>query len=198
MVEDRSQLLASEPTRRTREHVREHKREHEQAQLAELLNETRILLPGTEVFLGFLTTLPFTQHFASLDGPRRAVYVATFFSTVLALVLFVVPASYHRLARPILHKERFKTFANRFLVAGLVPMSLAIVLATYLVSYVVLDGAAPWLAAAVALLIAVVWWAAPLARMHDHLGPNRRIAPDPPEERSGKRRVAKTPLRDTS
>ena len=159
--------------------------EHEQAQLTELLNETRILLPGTEVFLGFLTTLPFTTHFGQLDGPRRAVYVATFFSTVSALVLFVAPASYHRLARPIRHKERFKTFANRFLVAGLVPMSIAIVLATYLVSHVVIERAAPWLAGAIAVLIVAVWWAAPLVRMHDHLARRSRIAPDPPEERAG-------------
>ena len=163
---------------------RRHEREHEQVQLTELLNETRILLPGTEVFLGFLTTLPFTQHFGQLDGPRRWVYVATFFSTVLALVLFVVPASYHRLARPIRHKERFKTFANRFLVAGLVPMSVAIVLATYLVSYVVLNGAAVYLAGAIAVLIVLVWWAAPLVRMHDHLGARRRSAP--PSRRSGR------------
>lgn len=155
--------------------------EHDQVQLTELLNETRILLPGTEVFLGFLTTLPFTSHFAQLDGPRRWVYVATFFSTVLALVLFVVPASYHRLARPIRHKERFKTFANRFLVAGLVPMSIAIVLATYLVSFVALNGAAPWLAGAIAVLILAVWWAAPIVRMHDSFAKERRIAPAPPE-----------------
>lgn len=165
-------------------HTREEASEHEKVQLTELLNETRILLPGTEVFLGFLTTLPFTSHFAQLDEPRRWVYVATFFSTVLALVLFVVPASYHRLARPIRHKERFKTFANRFLVAGLVPMSLAIVLATYLVSYVALNGAAPWLAGAIAVLIVVVWWAAPLVRMHDSFVKERRIAPAPLEERS--------------
>lgn len=164
---------ASEHPRTSR--AKERKREHE-AKLTELLNETRILLPGTEVFLGFLTTLPFTQHFGQLDGPRRWVYVATFFSTVLALVLFVVPASYHRLARPIRHKDRFKAFANRFLVAGLVPMSVAIVLATYLVSYVALNGAAVYLAGAIAVLILLVWWAAPLVRMHDHLGASRRSA----------------------
>ncbi len=137
------------------------------AGLSELLNETKILLPGTEVFLGFLTTLPFTEHFGHLDEPRRIVYMCTFCATLLSLILFVMPAAYHRIARPIRHKERFKNFANRFLVAGLVPMSLSMVLAMYLVAFMVLDGIAIYLASAFAVLIAGIWWAIPLLRGHD-------------------------------
>jgi hypothetical protein len=140
-----------------------------QPALTELLNEIRILLPGTEVFLGFLATLPFTDRFSELDGPRRIAYIATFLSTILSLVLFVVPAAYHRLARPIRNKERFKLLANRFLIAGLVPMSLSMVLATYLVTHVVAPVAAVYLAAFIGLLILVVWWVIPLVRAHNRM-----------------------------
>lgn len=148
-------------------------------QLTELLNETRILLPGTEVFLGFLTTLPFTSHFAELDGPRRVVYMCTFFSTLLSFVLFVLPAAYHRICRPIEHKERFKTFANRFLVAGLVPMSISMVLACYLVTYEVLNGFALYISGVFALLILTIWWVIPLTRAHDR----ERTSMEPPSRR---------------
>jgi hypothetical protein len=144
--------------------------EGDRAKLTELLTETRILLPGTEVFLGFLATLPFSQHFGQLDHARRVVYICTFLATLLALILFVVPASYHRLARPIRHKERFKSFANKFLVAGLVPMSIAMVLASYLITYVVLNRAALAVASVVGSLIVLVWWVVPLIRAHDRWG----------------------------
>ena len=85
-----------------------------------------------------------------------------------------MPAAYRRLARPIRHKEHFKVFANRFLVAGLVPMSVAMVLAAYLVSSVVIDGVAVYFAAAIALLIASVWWIVPMLRMHDRVGRHQR------------------------
>ncbi|HVH41070.1 MAG TPA: DUF6328 family protein [Labilithrix sp.] len=166
--------------------------EREQAKLTELLNETRILLPGTEVFLGFLATMPFTQRFVSLDTTRRWVFICTFCSTVLSLVLFVVPAAYHRIARPIRHKERFKTFANGFLIAGLVPMSLSIVLATYLVTYLVLDGVSLYIAGALATLVLIVWWTVPLLRLHDHY-PSRQEQDDEPPPAATNERSASAP-----
>jgi hypothetical protein len=146
--------------------------------LEDLLTETRILLPGTQVFLGFLTTLPFANRFGDLDLLRRATFICTFIATVLALVLFVVPAAYHRLSRPIEHKKRFKAFANRFLIAGLVPLSISMVLTTYLITFMVMRNFALLLAGVIALLIAAVWWAAPLLRLHDRLAPA-----DPPAAR---------------
>ncbi len=135
--------------------------------LVDLLNETRILLPGTEVFLAFLMTMPFTERFRLLDGLQRMIYLGTFFCTLLALVCFILPAAYHRIARPIHHKERFKAMANVFIVAGLAPLSIAIVLVTWLVTSIVAPGIAPIGAASMALLICAVWWGVPLLRLHD-------------------------------
>lgn len=174
--------------------------EHDELRLA--LNEARILLPGTEVFLGFLATLPFSQHFHGLDHPRRVVYICTFFATLLALILFVVPVAYHRIARPIHHVERFKELASKFLVAGLVPMSLSMILASVLVSYVVIDGLAIYLASAIAFLIAVFWWVMPLVRFHDRI-PRRRddeLADGPAAsvERAIPRPTAQAPARTSA
>lgn len=135
--------------------------------LVELLSETRIILPGTEVFLAFLMTLPFTQRFGSLDDQQRLVYLATFFATLLALACFVAPAAYHRIARPIRNKARFKAFATTLLVIGLAPASVAFVLVTYLVSSVVFPGAAVAAASVMAGLIVGLWWLVPILRIHD-------------------------------
>jgi hypothetical protein len=143
--------------------------------LTNLLNETRILLLGTQVFLGFLATVAFTQPFAALDRSRRFVYLCTFTTTLFALILFVVPAAYHRLARPVKHKDRFKAFANWFLVAGLVPMSVSMILVAYLVAYVAFPDLALFLCMGVAALIVGTWWATPLLRLHDRFPGNRPL-----------------------
>lgn len=140
------------------------------ANLTELLTETRIILPGTEVFLAFLMTMPFTARFGLLDDSQRLVFMSTFFATLLAVACFVAPAAYHRIARPIRHKARFKVFANRFIVAGLAFASVAFVLVTYLVTSVVAPTARTIAAAAMAVVILTLWWVVPLVRAHDFLG----------------------------
>lgn len=137
------------------------------ASLTELLTETRIILPGTEVFLAFLMTLAFTARFETLDAEQRLVYLSTFFATLLGLACFVAPAAYHRIARPIRDKRRFKVFANALLVTGLAPLSIAFVLVTYLVTSVVFPPARTVAAGVMAALIVTLWWAVPLARLHD-------------------------------
>lgn len=146
----------------------------EAANLTELLTETRIILPGTEVFLGFLMTLPFTARFAELDAEQRLVYLSTFFATLLAVACFVAPAAYHRIARPIRHKARFKVFANSFIVAGLAFASASFVLVTYLVTSVVAPHTKTLAAAVMSVVILTLWWVVPLIRAHDFIPSRRR------------------------
>jgi hypothetical protein len=166
------QRSRSMTTARHDEH--EHTSEEETGDLQELLAETRILLPGTEVFLGFLATLPFSNRFAQLGRGEQEVYIATFFATMLAFVCFVTPAAYHRLARPIHHKAAFKRFANTFLVIGLAPVSVSVVLASFLVTSVAIGRAhAYFLAAGIAVVVSMLWWVIPLTRAHDRF--TRRV-----------------------
>jgi hypothetical protein len=138
----------------------------EKAKLDDLLHETRILLPGTEVLLGFLVTLPFTERFQETDGRQRVVFLCTFFATLLALVCFMLPAAYHRIARPIRSRLRFKQLANQFLVVGLVPLSISLVTVSWLVVSVVAPRLATLGAIAVGAAVGTLWWAVPLLRAH--------------------------------
>lgn len=151
-------------------------REVDPSNLSELLNETRILLPGTEIFLAFLMTLPFTARFESLDDSQRLVYLTTFFATLAAFACFVAPAAYHRIARPIKDKLRFKVFATTLLIIGLAPASVAFVCVTYLVASVVAPQVAVPSAAVMAGLILVLWWAIPMVRIHDKFPKREKAA----------------------
>lgn len=133
--------------------------------LTDLQQELRILLPGVQTLTAFLVILPFSPGFERLDQTERWVYLATFVCSVSSLILFTAPAAQHRVERPLRNRVRFKDFANRLILIGLVPLSLAIVLATELVvSEVGGSNAGIAAAALAAILIALTWWLIPLNR----------------------------------
>lgn len=132
--------------------------------LTELLQELRVLLPGTQTLTAFLIILPFSSGFADIQRGEKFVYLATFLCSLASLIFFAAPAAQHRLQRPLRDREAFKHRASQMVVAGLVPLSLALVLATQLVLDEVLGSAwLAWIAAgAVAILILIIWWITPL------------------------------------
>ncbi len=138
--------------------------------LSDLLEETRILLPGTQVFAGFLITLPFTNRFGQLTTTQRNLYLVIVVTILFALICFIAPAAYHRLARPIHDKQAFKVLATRLVIVGLVPFSLSTILTSYFIVDVVAGVRAGVL---IALLIAcpilLFWWLFPLIRVHDRV-----------------------------
>ena len=65
-------------------------------QLAELVQELRLVLPGTTVLFGFLLSVPFAARFDSLTTFDRVVYFVAFLAAGLALVSLLAEAGYHR------------------------------------------------------------------------------------------------------
>jgi len=133
--------------------------------LTDLLSELRVLLPGTQTLMAFLIILPFNSRFTEIQDEEKWVYIVTFICAVVSLVCFTTPAVHHRLQRPLRDREAFKNRATRWIIAGLVPLSVAIVLATQLVlSTVILEPWVAWVVAAgIAVMILSIWWIAPIA-----------------------------------
>ena len=52
-------------------------------QLAELLQELRVVLPGVQVLFAFLLTVPFSARFGRLTDTQRGVYVAVLLATAV-------------------------------------------------------------------------------------------------------------------
>lgn len=136
--------------------------EHDPDDLTGMREELRILLPGAQTLTAFLIILPFNQGFGRLQRTEQWVYLATFVCAITSLILFTAPAAQHRLERPLQNRARFKRRSNRLIIAGLVPFSLALILATHLVVNVVIQGLPQLIiTASVALLIGGVWWLLP-------------------------------------
>ncbi|MDQ3693091.1 MAG: DUF6328 family protein [Chloroflexota bacterium] len=134
--------------------------------LGDLLQELRVLLPGAQTLTAFLIILPFNTGFSQIQQQEKLIYLATFLCSVCSLVLFTAPAAQHRLQRPLRDREGFKNSATHLIIAGMIPLSAALILATHLVIAQVLASVwIAWVAAGVvAVLIGLVWWLHPLRR----------------------------------
>ena len=134
-------------------------------ELIELLNELRVALPGVQVLLAFMLTLPFTQRFTILSDLQKGTFVVALLSTSCAIVLFMTPTSYHRLRWREGDKDRILTTSNRLSIAGIALMGVGLVAVVFLI----MDVLASTLAAiavglALAVLIGSLWFALPLIR----------------------------------
>ena len=132
--------------------------------LSDMLEELRILLPGAQVLTAFLIVLPFNNRFDQIRDEEKVVYIITFLCSLLSLVFFTAPAAHHRLQRPLRDRVAFKNSATRLMIAGLVPLSVALVLATQLVlSTVVSERWVSWSVTGVlAVVVVLLWWVFPL------------------------------------
>ena len=81
--------------------------------LSDLLNEIRLLLPGTLLLVAFLIALPFNPGYTRVSQFDNAVYVALFLCAILSLLLFAAPAAQHRLMSPLRDRAAFKRSVNR-------------------------------------------------------------------------------------
>jgi hypothetical protein len=133
------------------------------ADFSDLLQEVRVLMQGAQILTAFLIILPFNTTFTRIQPGEKGVYLATFACALASLIIFTAPAAQHRLEWPLRDRPRFKRFATRMAIIGLIPLSLSLVLATHLiVSQTLGTGQALLAAAAAAVLVGALWWLFPL------------------------------------
>jgi hypothetical protein len=141
-------------------------------QMMELLNELRVALPGVQILFAFLLTVPFAQGFQKVTEAQKDLYFATLLATCAATICLIAPSATHRLRFHKRDRAYLVESANRYLIAGLVFLGIAITLALTLITDYLYDGIVVWLAPAiVVLLIALVWFVRPIARGDKSSGP---------------------------
>jgi hypothetical protein len=134
-------------------------------ELIELLNGLRVILPGVQVLLAFLLTVPFSNGFARATDAERALYFATVLITVGSIGALLAPAAYHRLRFREGDKERMLMTSNVFAIVGLVLLAVATASGVSLITSV-LFGFAPAIAIAAVVLavLGACWFGVPLWR----------------------------------
>ena len=131
-------------------------------QLAELLQELRVALPGVQVLFAFLLTVPFSARFEEASTTQRVVYFLTLLCTGVATVVLMAPVAVHRLRFRQGRKRGIVEIAHRLTLVGLAALGLAVTGAILLVTDVLFGIVTAGVTAGGALvLIVVLWWVVP-------------------------------------
>jgi Family of unknown function (DUF6328) len=134
-------------------------------QMAELLQELRIALPGVQILFAFLLTVPFSARFDRVTSFQRDLFFVTLLATAASTVCLIAPTATHRLRFHQRERAYIVESANRLLIVGLVFLAVAMVGAVTLITDVLygLDGQWVW-PVLVALLLVGTWFVRPLVR----------------------------------
>jgi Family of unknown function (DUF6328) len=131
-------------------------------QMMELLNELRIALPGVQFLFAFLLTVPFAQGFQRVTDVQRTLFYAALMATAASTICLIAPSATHRLRFHQSDRAYVIETANKYTIAGLVFLGIAIVLAIAMVTDFIYDHwivyAAP---AGVAAALAACWFLRP-------------------------------------
>jgi hypothetical protein len=134
-------------------------------QMAELLQELRVALPGVQILFAFLLTVPFAQGFTRVTDFQKNLFFATLLCTAISTACLIAPTATHRLRFHQRDRKYVIEVAHKLTIAGLVFLALAILGALTLITDFLYDGAARWIwPALVAVVIAVLWFVRPLLR----------------------------------
>jgi len=133
--------------------------------LGELLQELRVALPGVQVLFAFLLAVPFQQNFTRITPFEKRVYFATLLCTAMSAALLIAPSSYHRMTFRLQQKQELIHLGNRFTIAGLSFLALAMTGAIVLITDVLFGGVATIVTGiAAASVFGVLWYVLPLRR----------------------------------
>ncbi len=165
MVKDSVVSKDAGATSRNKSGRQESEQERLDRNLAELLGELRVALPGVQVLFAFLLVVPFNTGFTRLTPGQERLYLATLLAAGLASALLIAPTAHHRLTFRLQDKEYLVVAANRFAIAGLCFLALAMIGAIGLVTDVVFSTTVAVVAVALnGLGFGALWIVWPLMR----------------------------------
>jgi Family of unknown function (DUF6328) len=133
--------------------------------LAELLQELRVALPGVQVIFAFLLAVPFQSGFEKITPFQEKVYFVTLLLTAISAALLISPTAYHRMTFRRQQKRHLVFIANRLSIAGISALALAMTGAVMLITDVLFGSTATIVfSAAVLGMFVVLWGLLPLRR----------------------------------
>ena len=126
-------------------------------------DEARMVLPGVQAILGFQLIAVFNQRLHELTGRLQFLHLVAFLFLAVAMGLIMAPAAYHRQAERGCLTRRFVNFASPLLTLSLIPLTVGIVIDTYLLAWLIIGGEMPSLCIAAGLLLFLValWFVVP-------------------------------------
>jgi Family of unknown function (DUF6328) len=123
-----------------------------------VLDESRILILGAQVLVGFHYRAAFERGFQHLPETSQALLLAALGLLLLAFALLIWPAAYHRLVAKGQDTDDLHRFATRVLDGALVPFAVSLAIDLYVATVRLTDHAVAGLAGLAILLAALLGW----------------------------------------
>jgi hypothetical protein len=122
----------------------------------ELLQELRVAETGVQLLFAFLLSIAFQQRFIHLTTLDRTLYLISLVSAAVAALLFIAPASAHRLLFRRNVKDELVRWTSILASCGLLFLLLAMLGSIALIMHVV-SGALACIVVTAVLGVAAVW-----------------------------------------
>jgi Family of unknown function (DUF6328) len=141
--------------------------------LEEVTEDLRVALPGVQVLLGFLLTLPFSARFAVLtNGAERVAYFVAFIAAAVSSILMIAPSALHRLYHELHDPGGLRTLMSisaQLAVSGMVFLAITMGAVVFLVTDVFYHRPAAAVATAIVVgLMSWLWFGLPILRRLTH------------------------------
>jgi hypothetical protein len=126
----------------------------------DLLQELRVVQTGVQLLTGLLLTVPFQLRFDDLTGSQRVLYLVTLSLSAAATGMLIAPVAMHRVLFRQHARAELVGAGQRFAIAGLALLGLAVTGVIVLIFDVVAGTTAAIVAGAVCLVVFGLLWAA--------------------------------------
>src|SRR5436305_10470195 len=94
--------------------------------IGHILEELRVVLPGTQALLGFQFIAVFSNSFDSLSDAAKGLHLLSLSSVCISIMLLMTPAAYHRIVYGGQESEEFHRMASHTLLAAMAVLSLGV------------------------------------------------------------------------
>jgi|SRR4051794_23030041 len=133
--------------------------------ITHVLEELRVVLPGTQALLGFQFVAVFSNGFTDLENWQKGLHFGSLLLVTLSGLLLMTPAAYHRIVDEGGDTEAMHDFATRCLMLAMATLALGLSCDLLLIGDVILDSfvAAVIIALVVASAAFFAWFALPIA-----------------------------------
>jgi hypothetical protein len=130
----------------------------------QMLTEARVLIPGAQALFGFQLAIMLTDAFGELVESAKIVHVTALCCIVLALILLMAPAAFHRIAYGGENTEAFYWLGSRLIVVAALPLALGITLDFYVAATRAFETRLPAFLTAlgIGLVLLFLWGLQPL------------------------------------
>jgi cation transport ATPase len=132
---------------------------------SELVEESRLAMPGTQVLFAFLLVLPFQQRFSDLTEQQTYVYYSALICAAIAIVLLISPTAGHRILWRQGDKETLLRTATITAIAATAFLAAGMTASVYLITdFLFGEPATAIVSASLGGLFIALWYVVPLVR----------------------------------